>query len=114
TCTTGAGCTVTIALADFVASATEVAVTVKAPVAEPAVKRPAVVMMPPVAVKVTAVLELPVTVALNCCDCAGNNVTLAGERVTLTFGLTVIFAVADFVGSATDFAVTVKLPALAP
>ena len=44
--------------------------TVKFPVVWPAVYRPAVEMVPPVAVQVTAVLELPVTVAVNCWVCA--------------------------------------------
>ena len=54
------------ALADFVVSATEVAVAVKVvPAVEPAVKRPDDEIVPPVAVQVTAVLLAPVTVAVN-------------------------------------------------
>lgn len=44
-----------------------VAVTVKAPAVAPAVKRPEVEIVPPVADQVTPVLEVPVTVAENCC-----------------------------------------------
>ena len=62
----GAAWTVTCADPDLVLSAAEVAVTVKLPVADPAVKRPLVEIVPPVAVQVTAVFELPVTVAVNC------------------------------------------------
>jgi hypothetical protein len=59
--------TVTLAVAFFEVSAAEVAFTVKLPAADPAVKRPAVEIVPPVAVQVTAVLDEPVTVAVNCC-----------------------------------------------
>ncbi len=72
-------------------------------------------MVPPVAVHVTAVLELPVTVAVNCWVCPGCNVALVGETVTPTDGCTVTCAVADLVESATEVAVTVKLePAVFP
>ena len=65
TLTTGAALIVTWAVADFVGSATDVALTVKDPAPGPAVYRPAVVMVPPVADHVTAVLDDPVTVAVN-------------------------------------------------
>ena len=68
-------------------SATEVAVTLKLlPVVDPAVNKPAMETVPPVAVHVTAVFELPVTVAVNCCVPPGCMVTLAGETVTATGG----------------------------
>ena len=57
---------VTLAEAAFVELATDVAVTVKAPAFGPAVNRPLLETVPPVADHVTAVLVLPVTVAANC------------------------------------------------
>ena len=62
---------VTCADADFVESATEVAVTLKLPAVDPAVNRPLAEIEPPVAVHVTAVFVLPVTVAVNCFVCPG-------------------------------------------
>ena len=62
----GVAVTVTAALAFFVLSATLVAVTVKLPATFPAVNSPAEVIVPPVAVQVTLVFEVPVTVAENC------------------------------------------------
>jgi hypothetical protein len=73
--------------AGFVESATEVAVTVKLlPAVGPAVNRPLLVIVPPVAAHVTAVLELPVTVAVNCCVCPDCRVALVGEIPTDTTG----------------------------
>ncbi len=66
TLTTGGAVTVTVADADFVASAELVAVTVYVPAVAGAVYRPEVDMEPPVADQVTAVLVVPVTVAENC------------------------------------------------
>ena len=60
---------VTLALADFVVSATDVAFTLKAPAVVPAVNNPPVEIVPPVADQVTDVFALPVTVAENCCVC---------------------------------------------
>ena len=68
-------------------SATEVAVTVKlVPAVDPAVYKPAFEIVPPVAVHVTAVLELPVAVAVNCWVCPVCSVLLVGEIVTETVG----------------------------
>jgi len=118
TLTTGAGCIITVADADFVVSATEVAVTLKLdPAVDPAVYRPDVEIVPPVAVHVTAVLDDPVTVAVNCCVCPTCKVWLVGEIETLTIGAGCIVtdADADFVVSAAEVAVTVKLdPAVEP
>jgi hypothetical protein len=85
--TAGAVWTVTLADALFVVSATEVAVTLKPPPAvEPAVKRPLLEMVPPVAVQVTVVFELPVTVAVNCLVAPAVTVALVGETDTDTAG----------------------------
>src|SRR5437763_1696281 len=104
--------------AAFVGSATEVAVTLNAvPAVEPAVNKPLVETVPPVAVHVTAALEVPVTVAVNCCVCPACRVALVGATVTLTTGAgcMVICADADFVVSATVVAVAVKVvPAVVP
>ena len=75
---------VTCAEAVFVVSAAEVAVTTKFPAFDPAVNNPALEIVPPVAVQVTAVFELPVTVAANCCVCPGCKVALAGDSVSCT------------------------------
>jgi hypothetical protein len=106
---------VTLADADFVVSATEVAVTVKLPAVDPAVNNPLLEIVPPVAVHVTAVFEVPETVAVNCWVCPGCKVALVGETLTeITGTLIVTLADADFVVSATEVAVTVKLPAVDP
>jgi hypothetical protein len=114
--TTGTGLMVTLAEALFVVSATDFAVTLKLPAVEPAVNRSAVEIDPPVAVHVTAVLALPVTVAVNCCVCPTCSVALVGDIVTETtgVGLMVTLAEALFVESATDVAVTMKLPVVEP
>jgi hypothetical protein len=114
--TTGAGWMVTLAEAVFVASATEVAVTAKPPVVVPAVNNPPLDTVPPVAVQVTPVFELPVTVAENCRVCPGCKVTLVGDTEICTLGAacTVTAAVPDLLESATEVAVTVKLPGVAP
>ncbi len=105
---------VTAAEADFVESATEVAVTEKLlPVVDPAVNRPVPEIVPPVAVQVTAVLDMPVTVAVNCRVCPACTVALVGETETLT-GCMLTAAVADRAGSAAEVAVTVKLPGVLP
>ena len=57
---------VIVALAFFVVSAEEVAVTMKLPAVDPAVNNPVPLTVPPVAVHVTAVLVVPVTEAANC------------------------------------------------
>ncbi len=107
----------TEALALFVVSAAEVAVTEKLPVLEPAVNRPDVEIVPPVAVHVTAVFDEPVTVAVNCCVCPACNVALVGDIATLTTGAGCIVTTADpdFVVSATEVAFTLKVvPAVDP
>ena len=76
--------TVTAADADLVVSATLVAVTVKVPVEFGAVNSPAVLMVPPVVLHVTAVSELPVTVAANCCVAPVNTLADVGLIVTET------------------------------
>ena len=43
----------------------------------------------PVTLQVTAVLELPLTWAVNCCGCPTLRVTAVGETVTTTTGCTV-------------------------
>ena len=74
-------------------------------------KRPLLEMVPPVAVHVTAVLLLPVTVALNCCVAPVCSVAAVGEMLTeITGACTFTVALADFVVSAAEVAVTVKLP----
>jgi hypothetical protein len=57
---------VTGAVADFELSAMLVAVTEKEPVVAPAVKNPEEETAPPVAVQFTPVLDVPVTLAVNC------------------------------------------------
>ena len=49
---------------------------------------------PPVTLQVTAVLELPLTWAVNCCGCPTLRVTAGGETVTTTTGCTVTVAAA--------------------
>ena len=71
--------------------------------------------VPPVAVHVTAVLELPVTVAVKLCVPPVDKLAVVGEIVTDTGAgaVTVIVALALFVASATLFAVIVYVPAVA-
>ena len=70
---------VTLADADRVGSADDVALTANDPVADPAVNNPPAEIVPPVADHVTAVFELPVTVDVNCCVCPGCRLALVGE-----------------------------------
>ncbi len=109
------GFTVTVAIVDFVGSATEVAFTVIVcfAVTVGAVYRPTVLILPrlvpvPLNDQVTAVLLVPVRAAVNCCVFALVNVAVAGVTVTFT-GTNVIVALADFVGSASEVAVTVTV-----
>src|ERR1041385_4413269 len=103
---------VTCAEAFFVESAADVAVTVKLlPAVDPAVYRPLLETVPPVAAHVTAVLELPVTAAANCRVWPGWSVAVVGEIVTLTPGTITTLTVELLVVSATDFAVTWNVPA---
>jgi hypothetical protein len=96
-------------------SCTLVAVTVTEPAVAGAVKRPLVVRVPAVAVHVTALLVVPVTVAVNCCVVPAFTVGAEGEMVTETMGTaTVMFAVADLAVSCTLVAVTVAEPMVWP
>lgn len=63
----GVAPTVTVAEADLVVSAALVAVTVYVPAVLGAVYSPALVIVPPVVDHVTAVFDVPLTVAVNCC-----------------------------------------------
>ena len=72
--------------------------------------------MPPVAVQFTAVFDVPVTVAVNCCVWPGCKEAPDGETLTETTGggggtAIVTLAEAVFEESAADVAITVKLPA---
>jgi len=76
---------VTVALADLVVSATLVAVTVAVvfDVTVGAVYSPELLIVPFVAVHVTPVLVVPVTVAVNCCVPLEASVALVGEATTV-------------------------------
>ena len=63
--------------------------------------------VPLVAVHVTDVFVVPVTVAVNCWVALVSNDALVGLIDTATGAVTVIVAEADFVGSATLVAVSV-------
>jgi len=117
--------TVILADPDFVVSACDTAVTVTVAglgTAEGAVYSPEVeivptVEFPPVApftCQVTAVLEVPVTVAVNCCVFATCTDADAGATETLTcaWAVTVTAADADLVVSACDTAATVTVAGL--
>jgi len=114
---------VTVVLPDFVPSATETAVTVTVAgegTAEGAVKSPLALIVPcvesppvtPFTCQVTAVLEVFVTVAVNCCVAPVCTVGVSGPIVTTIGGggVTVTVAVSDFVLSATEVAFTVTVP----
>jgi hypothetical protein len=77
-----------------------------------AVYNPALDTVPPVAVHVTAVFELPVTVAVNCCVTDVCKDAEVGLIEMLTTEVTVTVALADFVVSAALVAVTVYVPAV--
>lgn len=104
----------------MVVSAALVAVIENVPATLPAVYKPLDEMEPPVADQVTALFELPVTVALNCCVPPVCTVAELGEIETDTVAggggvaVTVIAACALFVLSAELVAVTVKFPAPEP
>ena len=80
-----------------------------------AVYRPEVEIVPsvefppvmPFTDQVTAVLEVPLTVAVNCCVCPTWTDALVGDIVIETMGAIVTVASADFVGSAELTAATV-------
>lgn len=94
--TAGATPIVTAAVPDLLVSATLVAVTWNEPAFLPAVNNPVVLIVPPVAVHVTAVLLVPVTVAVNCCVPPDATVADEGDTLTDTTGaaVTVTLAVA--------------------
>src|SRR5579884_17891 len=101
TATGGGAVTVTVADAVFVASATLVAVTEYVPADPGAVYRPELDIVPPEADQVTAVFDVFVTVAVNCCVAPVWIETEDGATDTLTTGaVTVTLAVADLVESA--------------
>ena len=97
--TAGAELIVMAAVADLVGSCTLVAFTWNEPVVAPAVYSPPFVTAPPVAVQVTAVLLMPVTVAVNCCVPPGTNVAELGDTEIAVIGaavtVTVVIAVTD-------------------
>src|SRR5216684_570067 len=106
--------TVTVPEADLLGSTTLVAVTVSVPAEFGAVYSPLELMVPPLAIQVTTVFELPVTVAVNCCVAPVWRLAEAGLIVIDTTGgvvVTVTAAEAFFVVSATLVAVTVNVPA---
>ncbi len=106
-CCTGA-LTVTVAKADFVVSATLVALTVYVPAVEGAVYRPLVETVPPLADQVAAVLLVPLTVAENCWVPLVNSEALVGEiEIATTVGaVTLTVAEANLLVSATEVART--------
>jgi hypothetical protein len=73
---------------------------------------PTVLLPPavPLTLHVTAVLELPLTVAVNCCVCPTRTDMVVGETLTETPCVTVAVACADLVESAALVAVIVTLP----
>lgn len=77
---------------------------------------PEVEIVPPVAVQVTAVLLVPLTVVLNCREPPEFTDAVPGVMETETAGgeeVTVTVAEADFVESAELVAVTVNVPGVA-
>jgi hypothetical protein len=103
-----AAVTVAVAEADFVLSATLVAVTVNVPVVLGAVYRPADETVPPLAFQLTAVFVVPLTAAVNCWFPPGCRKAERGDTDTDTPVVTTLtVADADFVLSATLVAVTV-------
>ena len=100
--------TLTLTEADLVGSAALVAVTVNEPALLGAVYRPPAEIVPPVADQLTAVLELPLTVAVNCCDPPVVSDAEAGEIATETVAgaATLTAAAADLLVSAMLVAVT--------
>jgi hypothetical protein len=71
------------------------------------VYRPAEETVPPVAVQVTAVLLLPVTLAVNYCVPPVVREAVVGEMLTATGAVTVTVAEADLLVSAALVAVSV-------
>ena len=109
------GVTVALAEADLVLSATLVAVIVYVSAVFGAVYSPALVIVPPVADQVTAVFDVPLTVAVNCCVAPVASVATVGLMLTVTGGggaVTVTVAEADLVVSASLVTLTVNVPAV--
>lgn len=111
------GMMVTVAVAEEVASATDVTFTVTCGglgTLEGAVYSPVEVIFPhalplhplPLTLQVTLVLAVPVTVATKCACAPVVSVSVTGEIVTAIGGTSVTEAVLDFVGSAAAVAVT--------
>jgi hypothetical protein len=108
---------VTMAVPDLLGSACDVAVTTTfdgVGTLAGAVYRPDALIVPqpvplqpaPERLHVTAVLVVPVTVAVNCCCAPMVTVAVAGETATVIAGVTVTTAFADLLGSAFDVAMT--------
>lgn len=76
-----------------------------------AVNRPELDTVPPVAVQVTEVFEVPVTDAENCCVADVCKDADVGLMEMPTTEVTVTVALADFVVSATLVALTAYVPA---
>jgi hypothetical protein len=112
---TAIGLRVTVAVAAFVVSATEVAFTVAVetlPTLAGAVYKPLDETVPsPVNDQVTAVLVVPVTVAVNCCVPPPPNEADVGDTDTATAagGFRVTVAEPDLLVSFVDVAVTVAV-----
>jgi hypothetical protein len=103
-----------VAEADLLGSAELVAVIVAVVFVAGAVYNPLEVILPSVALHVTAVLVVPVTDAVNCCIPPIGKLTLAGLIVITTpEEATVTSADADFMESAMLVAVTVTVPGFA-
>lgn len=109
---------VTVADADFVGSASDVTVTVATAglgTAPGPVYRPVGEMVPhalpehplPLTLQLTAVFVVLTTVAVNCWVFPATTCAVWGNRVITTGRTTVTVALADFVGSATEVAVTI-------
>ena len=108
------GASVMLALVDFDGSAVLVAVTTSicGDVTEAgAVYTPAIEMLPTAGLmdQVTPVFNVPETSAVNVCVPDGPRTTLPGDKATLTDGVRVRLALADFDGSAALVAVTVTV-----
>ena len=106
------GFSVTVAVVDFVGSATLVAVTVTACTAvvfAGAVYRPVAEMVPSAGLTdhVTFVLLFHATFAMNCCVAEGRRVAVDGDMMTLVGGFRRTVPLVDLVGSATLVAVNV-------
>jgi hypothetical protein len=117
------GTIVTIAVADFEGSATEVPLTVTCAglgTAVGAVYKPLDEIVPqalpeqplPLTLQVTLVLDVPLTVAVNCCVFPATTCALPGETLTTIACRMVTAAVADLLVSATEVTVTLTCAGL--